>query len=231
MEAPHILVVDDEKEIADLLETCLRTEGYRVTTVYQGDEAQHVIDTESVDLAILDIMLPGIDGLALCRHIRAKYNYPIILLSAKTEDVDKIIGLGQGADDYITKPFNPLEVIARVKAQLRRFLLMKTTEQPADDLIQIRGLIIDKNTNRVELDGKELALTPTEYRILCLLAENKGKVLSNKEIFTSIWQEEYLDSNNSVMVHIRHLREKMHEPPRNPKYIKTVWGFGYKLDE
>ncbi len=231
MTAPHILVVDDEKEIADLLGTCLQNEGYRVTTVYQGDEARRVIDTESIDLAILDIMLPGTDGLALCRHIREQHNYPIILLSAKTEDIDKIIGLGQGADDYITKPFNPLEVIARVKAQLRRFLLMRDTKQSEDDLIQIRGLTINKNTNQVELDGKELSLTPTEYRILCLLAQNRGKVLSNKEIFTAIWQEEYLDSNNSVMVHIRHLREKMHEPPRNPKYIKTVWGFGYKLEE
>lgn len=224
------MVVDDEKEIADLLETCLQNEGYVVFKAYHGREAMQIIDQNIIDLVILDIMMPEIDGLALCRYIRERYNYPIIMLTAKTEGIDKIIGLGQGADDYITKPFNPLELIARVKAQLRRFLVLKEKGSVVDDTTAIRGLTIRKNGCQVTLDGQELALTPMEYAILLLLAENKGKVLSSQDIFTNIWQTEYLDSNNAVMVHIRHLREKMKEPARNPRYIKTVWGFGYKLD-
>ena len=230
MEQPRILVVDDEKEIADLLETCLQNEGYHVCKAYHGREAMAIIDKQEIDLAILDIMMPEIDGLELCRHIRERHNYPIIMLTAKMADIDKIIGLGQGADDYVTKPFNPLELIARVKAQLRRFLVLKEKSSAVDNTIAIRGLLIDKSACRVTLDERELSLTPTEYAILLLLAENKGKVMNSQDIFTQIWQTEYLDSNNAVMVHIRHLREKMQEPPRNPKYIKTVWGFGYKLD-
>lgn len=229
MKTPHILVVDDEKEIADLLEMCLQNENYQVYKAYHGKDAMSIIDHEPIDLAILDIMMPEIDGLTLCRYIREHHNYPIIMLTAKTEDIDKIIGLGQGADDYMTKPFNPLELIARIKAQLRRFFVLneKVTEE---DVITIRGLAIQKDSRQVTLDGQELSLTPMEYAILLLLAENRGKVFSSQDIFARIWQEEYLESNNAVMVHIRHLREKMKEPARNPKYIKTVWGFGYKID-
>ncbi|MGI5825704.1 MAG: response regulator transcription factor [Bacillota bacterium] len=230
MEQPHILVVDDEREIADLLETCLLNEGYRVSKAYHGNAAKTIIDCADIDLAILDIMMPETDGLTLCRYIREKHNYPVIMLTAKTEDIDIIIGLSQGADDYITKPFNPLELIARVKAQLRRFLILREKGNIPDDTITIRSLSINKNTCRVTLDSRELVLTPTEYNILLFLAENKGKVMSSEEIFTEIWQTEYMDSNNAVMVHIRHLREKMQEPSRNPRYIKTVWGFGYKLE-
>lgn len=229
MKAPRILVVDDEKEIADLLEMCLQNENYQVYKAYHGKDAMAIIDREPIDLAVLDIMMPEIDGLALCRYIREHHNYPIIMLTAKTEDIDKIIGLGQGADDYMTKPFNPLELIARIKAQLRRFLVLNE-KCVGEDAVTIRGLVIQKDSRQVTLDGQELALTPIEYAILLLLAENPGKVFSSQDIFAQVWQEEYLESNNAVMVHIRHLREKMKEPARNPRYIKTVWGFGYKID-
>ena len=186
MEQPRILVVDDEKEIADLLETCLQNEGYHVCKAYHGREAMAIIDKQEIDLAILDIMMPEIDGLELCRYIREQHNYPIIMLTAKMADIDKIIGLSQGADDYVTKPFNPLELIARVKAQLRRYLVLKEKGSTVDNTIAIRGLLIDKSACRVTLDERELSLTPTEYAILLLLAENKGKVMINNNFLFQI---------------------------------------------
>lgn len=227
----NILIVDDEVEIADLIELYLKNESYNVFKFYNGTDALKCIETEKLDLAVLDIMLPDIDGLSICRTIREKrQNYPVILLTAKVEDVDKITGLVIGADDYITKPFNPLEVVARVKAQLRRY---KKYNDPGagDRTFDFEGLYIDKDSHECTLNGKPLSLTPIEFEILWLLCENQGKVVSSEALFEQIWGEKYLDCNNTVMVHIRRLREKMKEPPRNPKFIKTVWGVGYKIEK
>lgn len=227
----NILIVDDEVEIADLIELYLKNESYNVFKFYNGTDALKCIETEKLDLAVLDIMLPDVDGLSICRTIREKrQNYPVILLTAKVEDVDKITGLVIGADDYITKPFNPLEVVARVKAQLRRY---KKYNDPGtgERTFDFEGLYIDKDSHECTLNGKALSLTPIEFEILWLLCENQGKVVSSEELFEKIWGEKYLDCNNTVMVHIRRLREKMHEPPRNPKFIKTVWGVGYKIEK
>lgn len=227
----NILIVDDEVEIADLIELYLKNESYNVFKFYNGTDALHCIETEKLDLAVLDIMLPDVDGLSICRTIREKrQNYPVILLTAKVEDVDKITGLVIGADDYITKPFNPLEVVARVKAQLRRY---KKYNDPGtgERTFDFEGLYIDRDSHECTLNGRALSLTPIEFEILWLLCENQGKVVSSEELFEKIWGEKYLDCNNTVMVHIRRLREKMHEPPRNPKFIKTVWGVGYKIEK
>lgn len=231
MEKSCILVVDDEKEIADLVEVCLENEGYRVCKYYSSLEALAGYEKDKPDLAIIDIMMPGMDGLALCRRIREKAVFPIIMLTAKNGDIDKITGLANGADDYLTKPFNPLELVARVKAQLRRYLIYQLKEQEdGAHIIEINGLVINNETHEVTLYEKPLRLTPTEFEILWLLCQNRGKVISSEELFERVWQEKYLDSNNTVMVHIRRLREKMHEPSRNPQFIKTVWGVGYKID-
>ncbi|MBR4887816.1 MAG: VanR-ABDEGLN family response regulator transcription factor [Clostridia bacterium] len=228
----QILVVDDEKEIADLVALYLRNEGYKVQAFYHPVPALESTLRESYDLAILDVMLPGMDGFSLCRKLREKYNWPIIMLTAKTEDMDKINGLTIGADDYITKPFNPLELVARVKAQLRRYRryneLQTDTDEPADT-IDVSGLSICKTTHACTLNGKPVHLTPIEFNILWFLCERRGEVVSSEDIFQQVWGERYLDCNNTVMVHIRRLREKLHEPPRNPKIIKTVWGVGYKV--
>lgn len=226
----NILIVDDEKEIADLVEVYLQNEGFSVTKAFSGKEASEYIEKTDFDLAILDVMLPDIDGFALCEEIRRSKTYPVIMLTAKTGFSDRISGLSLGADDYVTKPFNPLELVARVKAQLRRY--RQYNENERTDIIEIPGgLEINKTTHTCSLYGEALGLTPLEFGIVLLLCENAGKVVSTKEIFEKVWGEEYLDSNNTVMVHIRRIREKMHERSREPKFIKTVWGVGYKIEK
>lgn len=225
-----ILVVDDEREIADLLELYLHGEGFTVYKVYSAREALACIEHEQLDMAILDVMMPEIDGYALCRRIREEYTYPVIMLTAKSEDLDKITGLAIGADDYITKPFSPLEVVARVKAQLRRYTRYNEQAPTRQHVIDFGGLVINKDTHECTLFDEPLNLTPTEFSILWVLCENRGRVLSSEELFETVWGEKYLDCNNTVMVHIRRLREKMHEPPRKPRFIQTVWGVGYKIE-
>ena len=226
----NILIVDDEKEIADLVEVYLKNEGFSVTKAYSGSEASAYIEKEDFDLAVLDVMLPDIDGFSLCAKIRRSKTYPVVMLTAKTGFSDRISGLSLGADDYVTKPFNPLELIARVKAQLRRYRQYNETDRA--DIIEISGgLEINRTTHICTLYGENLNLTPIEFGIVLLLCENAGKVVSTKEVFERVWGEEYLDSNNTVMVHIRRIREKMHERSREPKFIKTVWGVGYKIEK
>ena len=226
----RILIVDDEREIAELVRLCLEKEGFETVVSNDGNEALRKIQSEEFDLAILDIMLPGVDGLSLCAEIRKKYTYPVIMLTAKTAFTDRISGLSLGADDYVTKPFNPPELVARVKAQLRRY--KQYNDIPSSEgTIEIAGLVINNLQRTCSLYGEALTLTPTEFGILWLLCENAGKVISTEEIFERVWGEKYLDSNNTVMVHIRRLRDKMHERPKNPKFIKTVWGVGYKIEK
>ncbi|MDF2872409.1 MAG: vanR [Anaerocolumna sp.] len=225
-----ILIVDDEKEIADLLEFYLQNEGFNVYKYYTGKEALECVAANKLSLALLDVMLPDIDGFRICQKIREKYFFPVIMLTAKVEDMDKIMGLTLGADDYITKPFNPLEVVARVKTQLRRYMRYNNAEEQESTVIDIRGLTINKDNHECLLFGKELALTPIEFSILWYLCERKGKVVSSEELFENVWKEKFLDNNNTVMAHIGRLREKMQENPKNPKFIKTVWGVGYKIE-
>ncbi len=228
-----ILVVDDEKEIADLIEVYLKNDGYAVYKFYNGMDALNCIEKTELDLAILDVMLPDIDGFRICQKIREKFYYPVIMLTAKVEDGDKIMGLTIGADDYITKPFNPLEVVARVKTQLRRYMRYNNPAlRQADekDEYDIRGLTINKATHKCFLYGKELALTPIEFSILWYLCEHQGKVVPSEELFEAVWKEKYLNNNNTVMAHIGRLREKMNEPAKNPKFVKTVWGIGYEIE-
>ena len=224
-----ILVLDDEKEIADLISLYLENEGYEVYKFYSPREALACISENEMDLAVLDVMLPEIDGFTICKYIREKYTYPVIMLTARVENTDKINGLTIGADDYITKPFNPLEVVARVKAQLRRYKRYNYKISEKNDYYEIGGLFINKSTHECTLLGKPVNLTPIEFNILWLLCEKDGNVVSSEEIFERVWGEKYLDGNNTVMVHIRRLREKLGEKPRNPKFIKTVWGVGYKI--
>lgn len=228
-----VLIVDDEKEIADLVELYLKNDGYQVYKFYTGKEALECIRTTKLDMAILDVMLPDIDGFKICQKIREKYFYPIIMLTARVEDMDKIMGLTIGADDYITKPFNPLEVAARVKTQLRRYMRYNNSEEVESSISQeydVNGLIINKDTHKCTLFDQPLTLTPIEFSILWYLCEHKGKVVSSEELFEAVWGEKYLDNNNTVMAHIGRLREKMGEPARNPKVIKTVWGVGYQIE-
>jgi len=226
------LVVDDEKEIADLVEVYLKNEKYTVYKFYTAREALDCIAKENLDLAILDIMLPGTDGLTICREIRKSHTYPVIMLTAKDSETDKITGLTLGADDYIAKPFRPLELVARVKAQLRRYKQYSGPAQANESgVITHSGLVINVNTHEVTLNEKPLPLTPTEFSILQILCEHKGNVVSAEKLFHDIWGDEYFTkSNNTITVHIRHLREKMDDTPDNPKYIKTVWGIGYKIE-
>lgn len=225
-----ILILDDEKEIADLVELYLKNENYNVHKFYDYNLAINCINTQKLDLAILDIMVGEVSGFEICKMIREKdLNFPIIFLTAKVEDVDKIYGLTLGADDYITKPFNPLELVARVKSALRRYT--KYNEKEKDDNIYIEGLEIDKETHKCLLYGKEIELTPIEFDILLYLANNRGCVVSSEELFEKVWKEKYLDNNNTVMVHIRRIREKLKEDTKNPKFIKTVWGVGYKIEK
>lgn len=226
----NILVLDDEKEIADLVELFLINEGYRVFKFYDSQSALQCIESTHLDMALLDVMLPDTDGFAILRKIREKgLRFPVIMLTARVEDRDKIIGLSMGADDYITKPFNPLEMVSRVKAQLRRYIFYDN-QQKNDNVFDYAGLVVNKDTHKCTLYEKEIAFTPIEFNILWLLCENAGKVVSAEDIFQHVWGEKYLDCSNTVMVHIRRIREKMNEPSRNPKFIKTVWGVGYKIE-
>lgn len=225
-----ILIVDDEKEIADLIELYLKSEDYTVYKYYTAAGALDYIEKHPADLAILDVMLPGMSGFDLCGKIRERYNYPVIMLTAKGEEIDKITGLALGADDYMTKPFRPLELIARVKAQLRRYKRYNTGADD-DDVIAVSGLVLNARTHECYLDEKPLSLTPTEFSILYILCRERGKVVSAESLFHQIWGDEYYSkSNNTITVHIRHLREKMNDSFEKPKYIKTVWGCGYKIE-
>ena len=226
----NILVLDDEKEIADLVELYLKNEDYNIYKFYSSKEALKCINETKLDLAILDIMLPDTDGFSICNEIRKKYNYPIIMLTAKVDDISKIQGLSIGADDYITKPFNPLELIARVKSALRRYYNYNSKEKEDKDVIEFLGLSVNKKNHKCTLYNEEIYLTPIEFSILWYLCENRGKVVSSEELFCNVWGEKYLDCNNTVMVHIKRLREKLHEKSKNPKFIKTVWGVGYEIE-
>lgn len=227
-----ILIVDDEREIADLVELYLQNEGYTVFKYYDAKGALECVDRTELDLAILDIMLPDSSGLSICQKIRENHTYPIIMLTAKDTEMDKITGLTLGADDYITKPFRPLELVARVKAQLRRYKKYSgATAKEDTGLIVHSGLVINVNTHEVLLDEQQLFLTPTEFSILRILCENKGNVISSEKMFHEIWGDEYFNkSNNTITVHIRNLREKLGDTMDKPKYIKTVWGGGYKIE-
>lgn len=234
MKKVHILVVDDEAEIADLIEFYLRGEGFHVSKFYNGAEALQCIAQEEINLAILDVMLPDVDGFTLCRKIRETSNMPVIMLTAKGEEMDKITGLTIGADDYMTKPFRPLELVARVKAQLRRYTRYNTGNkekmETEEDEITIQGLVIDHKNHFCTLDEKPLSLTPTEFEILWTLCRKRGRVVTAEDMYSSIWGEKYYaNSSSTIMVHIRHLREKMGDSAENPRYIKTVWGVGYKI--
>lgn len=230
-----ILVVDDEREISDLVELYLQNENYEVFKFYSAKEALACIESTELDLAILDIMLPGINGFDLCQKIRERHTYPIIMLTAKDAETDKITGLTLGADDYVTKPFRPLELVARVKAQLRRYKRYNPAQAPVQDkppdVILHSGLELNTGTHDCFLHDKPLSLTPTEFSILRILLERKGKVVSSEELFHEIWKDEYYSKgNNTITVHIRHLREKLGDTIDNPKYIKTIWGVGYKIE-
>ncbi len=229
-----ILVVDDEKEIADLVAFYLESENFQVTACYSSRDALEQIENVEFDLAILDIMIPGISGLELCKEIRKSHNYPVIMLTAKDEEIDKIRGLMLGADDYMTKPFRPLELVARVKAQIRRYKRYNQNSVPEEtdpSLLVHGGLVMNIRTHECRLDEKPLVLTPTEFSILKILCQRKGEVVSSEELFHEIWQDEYYSkSNNTITVHIRHLREKMNDSVERPKYIKTIWGVGYKIE-
>lgn len=229
----NILVVDDEKEIADLVELFLKNEGFTVYKFYDSKSAVDCIFSKQIDLALLDVMIDGIDGFSILRKIREQnLTFPVIMLTAKVEDSDKILGLSLGADDYITKPFNPLEMVSRVKAQLRRFTLYNGNgRQESSEIYDNGGLIVNHETHECTLYERAVNLSPTEFNILWLLCQNAGKVVSTEDIFEKVWGEKYLDSNNTVMVHIRRIREKLNEPPRNPKFIKTVWEVGYKIEK
>lgn len=236
MAEANILVVDDEKEIAELVELYLVSDGYKVRKAFSAAEGLDILKNEDIDLAVLDIMMPGMDGLEMCRKIREFSNIPIIMASARSGDIDKIMGLSTGADDYITKPFNPLELVARVKSQLRRYLQFNQngTKQPEvrqECEISLHGLEMSREDHRVVVYGEEIKLTPIEFDILYLLASNPGKVFSADEIFWKVWNEEPYEANSTVMVHIRRLRSKMKEDTRDEKIITTVWGVGYKIEK
>lgn len=228
----HILIVDDEAELAELLAVYLRNSGFRVTLCGDGACALRCVKQEHVDLAILDVMLPDMSGFEICRTIRQQHFFPIIMLTAKIDDNDKIFGLTLGADDYITKPFNPLEVVARVRTQLRRASQYNSAASgEAVEEIDIRGLVINKTTHRCTLYAEPINLTPLEFDILWYLAMHRGRVVPSEELFEAVWQEKYLkNSSNTVMAHIGRLRDKLHEPAKNPKFVKTVWGIGYEIE-
>lgn len=227
----NILVVDDEKEIADLIEIYLKNEGYNVYKYYSSVNILDDLEKLNIDLAILDVMMPDIDGFSLCSKIRETYNFPIIFETAKVEDIDKISGLTIGADDYITKPFQPLELVARVKSQLRRYTRYNKVENN-QNVIDFRNIEINNDTHEFRLNSLLIDLTPIEFSILWILCKNRGNVVKTDDLFMEVWKEKYYEKdNNTVMVHIRHLREKMNDNPKNPKYIKTIWGVGYKIEK
>ena len=225
-----ILICDDDSDIAAALEIYLKAEGYRTLRAANGREALDVASRETVHLALMDIMMPGMDGIAATVQLREQYNFPIILLTAKSEDSDKVLGLTLGADDYVTKPFNPMEVLARVKSQLRRYTLLGgLSERP--ELLVCRDIVLDDAQKRVTQGGEEVSLTPIEYSILKLLMENRNRVFSSRQIYESVWNDAAYGAENTVAVHIRHLREKLEIDPANPRVVKVVWGQGYKLSD
>lgn len=231
MAGETILIVDDEKEIRDLIHIYLVNEGFHTIRVSNGNEALELLKKNEVHLIILDIMMPGIDGMQTCIKIREEKNMPIIFLSAKIQDIDKITGLSSGADDYVIKPFNPLELVARVKSQLRRYMQTSGNAYHRDNVFEIDELVVNGESHEVFVNGNEIKLTPTEFQILELLSKNRGKVFSIEKIYETVWKETFLESDNTVMVHIRKIREKIERNPREPHYIKTVWGVGYKVDQ
>ena len=227
-----ILVCDDDKEIVEAIEIYLTQDGHQVLEAYDGIEAVEILKKESVDLLIMDIMMPRMDGIRATLKIREKHNIPIIILSAKSEDADKILGLNIGADDYITKPFNPLELVARVKSHLRRYMqLGSTTIKESEAVYTVGGLAINDDLKEVTVDGEPVKLTPIEYNILLLLVKHQGKVFSIDQIYENIWNENAVGVDNTVAVHIRHIREKIEINPKEPRYLKVVWGVGYKIEK
>lgn len=228
----NILVCDDDKEIVEAIEIYLSQEGYHILKAYDGMEALDILEKEEVNLLILDVMMPRMDGIRATLKIREKNSIPIIILSAKSEDADKILGLNVGADDYVTKPFNPLELVARVKSQLRRYnQLGGSVKEDQDKIYEAGGLRINDDLKEVTVDGEPVKMTPIEYNILLLLMKNQGRVFSISQIYESIWNEEAIGADNTVAVHIRHIREKIEINPKEPRYLKVVWGVGYKIEK
>ena len=228
----NILVCDDDREIVDAIDIYLKNEGYHVLKAYDGQQAVDILKTEEVHLLVMDIMMPKLDGIRATLKIRETSSIPIIILSAKSEDTDKILGLNIGADDYVTKPFNPLELVARVKSNLRRYTTLGSLEQAeSSHIYQVGGLKMNDDTKEVEVDGEQVKLTPIEYNILLLLVKNQGKVFSINQIYENIWNEDAIGADNTVAVHIRHIREKIEINPREPRYLKVVWGVGYKVEK
>lgn len=227
-----ILVCDDDKEIVEAIEIYLTQEGYEVLKAYDGEEAIQTLKKEHVDLLIMDVMMPRLDGIRATLKIREENSLPIIILSAKSEDADKILGLNIGADDYVTKPFNPLELVARAKSQLRRYTqLGSTVQDEKKEVYEVGGLSINDELKEVTVDGESVRLTPIEYNILLLLVKNQGKVFSIDQIYENIWNKEAIGADNTVAVHIRHIREKIEINPKEPRYLKVVWGVGYKIEK
>lgn len=226
-----ILVCDDDHEIVEAIEIYLQQEGYEVLKAYDGQEALEILKQNEVHLLIMDVMMPRLDGIRATLKIREESSIPIIILSAKTEDSDKILGLNIGADDYVAKPFNPLELVARVKSQLRRYTQLGNVSESNDTVYQVGGLRIDDDLKEVSVDGEVVKLTPIEYNILLLLVKNQGKVYSINQIYESIWNEDAIGADNTVAVHIRHIREKIEINPKEPQYLKVVWGVGYKIEK
>ena len=227
----EILVCDDDKDIVEAIEIYLTQEGHHILKAYDGEQAIRVLKNNPVDLLIIDVMMPKLDGIRATLKIREKNALPIIILSAKSEDTDKILGLNVGADDYVTKPFNPLELVARVKSQLRRYTQLGAAAEKRGNIYETGGLMIDDDRKEVTVDGEIVKLTPIEYRILLLLVKNQGRVFSTNQIYESIWEEEAIAADNTVAVHIRHIREKIEINPKEPRYLKVVWGLGYKVEK
>ena len=226
-----ILVCDDDKEIVEAIDIYLQQEGYQVLKAYDGEEALEILKEKEVHLLIIDVMMPRLDGIRATLKIREESSIPIIILSAKTEDADKILGLNIGADDYVTKPFSPLELVARVKSQLRRYTKLGTMAENTENVFRTGGLVVDDDKKQVTVDGENIRLTPMEFNILCFLVRNAGKVYSIEQIYESIWNEEAIGVDNTVAVHIRHIREKIEINPKDPQYLKVVWGIGYKVEK
>lgn len=227
----NILVCDDDKEIVDAIEIYLSQDGYRIYKAYDGEQAIEMLKKEDIHLLIMDVMMPKLDGIRATLKIRENSSIPIIILSAKSEDTDKILGLNIGADDYITKPFNPLELAARVKSNLRRYTSLGSLNAENKAIYQVGGLVINDDTKQVTVDDEPVKMTPIEYNILLLLVKNQGRVFSIDQIYESIWNEDAIGADNTVAVHIRHIREKIEINPKEPRYLKVVWGVGYKIDK
>jgi len=227
----EILICDDDKEIAAAIAIYLENEGYKTVLAYNGKEALSAIEENDIKLIIMDVMMPELDGLRATMEIRKERNIPIIMLSAKSEDTDKIMGLNVGADDYLTKPFNPLELIARVKSQLRRFTVLGSLPTPDSEIYTVGGLTVDNNNKTVSVDGEDVKLTPLEYKIILLMIRSPGRVFSIDEIYERVWGEDAFAADNTIAVHIRRIREKIEIDPKNPRYLKVMWGIGYKIEK